>query len=90
MTAPWSKRRLGEVCEFLRGLTYAKGDEVEVSNNIVTRAPNIDLSTNSLDLTELKYIRNSLAVPPEKKDGSQSLVQGGGARCSGTLSPITP
>ena len=34
----WETELLGEVCEFQRGLTYAKGDEVDVSDNIVLRA----------------------------------------------------
>ena len=50
MKAGWEIKPLGEVCEFQRGLTYAKSDEVDVSNNIVLRATNIDLATNLLDL----------------------------------------
>jgi hypothetical protein len=41
--AGWQIKSLGEVCEFQRGLTYAKGDEVDASNNVVLRATNIDL-----------------------------------------------
>lgn len=65
---------LGEICDFQRGLTYAKTDEVEVSNNIVLRANNIDLSTNLLDLSELKYISDSVAVPASKKVKKDSLL----------------
>ena len=70
----WETKTLGEVCEFQRGLTYAKGDEVDVSNNIVLRATNIDLSTNLLDLTELRYISDSVAVPATKKVKKGSLM----------------
>jgi len=65
---------LGELCEFKRGLTYAKGDEVEVSDNIVLRATNIDLTTNLLDLTELKYISDKVVVPNSKKVKKDSLM----------------
>ncbi|MBK6554978.1 MAG: restriction endonuclease subunit S [Rhodocyclaceae bacterium] len=74
MKAGWAIKPLGEICDFQRGLTYAKTDEVEVSNNIVLRANNIDLSTNLLDLSELKYISDSVAVPASKKVKKDSLL----------------
>lgn len=70
----WQTKTLGEVCEFQRGLTYAKSDEADVSNNIVLRATNIDLATNLLDLAELKYISDSVAVQPSKKVKKNSLL----------------
>ena len=33
MRAEWAIKPLGEACEFQRGLTYAKTDEVDVSSN---------------------------------------------------------
>lgn len=39
---PWPKVRLGDVCEFYRGLTYSKKDEVPSSHNVVLRSNNID------------------------------------------------
>ncbi len=42
MKAGWAIKPLCEVCTLQRGLTYAKTDEVEESNNIVLRATNID------------------------------------------------
>lgn len=74
MKAGWKVQPLGEVCEFQRGLTYSKSDEVDVSNNIVLRATNIDLSTNLIDLTELKYISDSVPVQPSKKVRKNSLL----------------
>jgi type I restriction enzyme, S subunit len=74
MKAGWAIKPLGEVCEFQRGLTYAKTDEVDVSNNIVLRATNIDLATNLLDLAELKYISDSVAVQTSKKVKKNSLL----------------
>lgn len=74
MKAGWSIKPLGEVCEFQRGLTYAKTDEVDDSSNIVLRANNIDLGTNLLNLTELKYINDSVIVPASKKVKKYSLL----------------
>ena len=67
MKAGWQIKTLGEVCDFQRGLTYSKSDEVEFSENIVIRATNINLSTNLLDFTELKYINNNVVVQENKK-----------------------
>ena len=46
MKKVWEIRKLGDVCEFRRGLTYSKNDEVENSKNAVLRSNNIDLITN--------------------------------------------
>jgi type I restriction enzyme S subunit len=62
----WTTKPLAELCEFQRGLTYAKGDESEASQNVVLRANNIDLATNQLDFSELKYISDSVDVPANK------------------------
>ncbi|MCC6300268.1 MAG: restriction endonuclease subunit S, partial [Anaerolineales bacterium] len=70
----WKVERLGDVVEFQRGLTYSKKDEVESSSNIVLRANNVDLNTNALDFTELKYIKDKLIVPKEKKVAKGSLI----------------
>lgn len=59
-------QELGEVCSFQRGLTYAKGDEVELSDNVVLRANNISMATSALDFAELKYIKDSIAIPQSK------------------------
>jgi len=72
--AGWDTRPLGELCEFQRGLTYAKGDEVESSDNIVLRATNIDLQSNLLDFSELKYISDHVDVPDGKKVKKDSLM----------------
>ncbi|MCA1856426.1 restriction endonuclease subunit S [Massilia oculi] len=74
MKAGWMIKPLGEVCEFQRGLTYAKSDEVDVSNNVILRATNIDLSTNLLDLRELRYINDAVTVPASKKVKKNSLL----------------
>jgi type I restriction enzyme S subunit len=70
----WQVKTIGDVCEFQRGLTYAKGDEVDVSGNIVLRATNIDLATNLLIFGELKYISEKVVVPESKKVKKGSLL----------------
>ena len=74
MKAGWEVEPLGELCDFSRGLTYGKGDEVESSGNIVLRATNISLATNLLDFTELKYINDKVSVPQSKKVKKGSLL----------------
>ena len=74
MKLGWKTEPLGRLCEFQRGLTYAKGDEVDISDNIVLRATNIDLETNLLNFDELKYINNKVAVPDSKKVKKDSLM----------------
>ena len=74
MRSAWPGKSLGEVCEFQRGLTYAKGDEVDSSDSVVLRATNIDLATNLLDLSELRYISDRFEVPASKKVKKGSLL----------------
>ncbi len=74
MKRGWQTEPLGDLCDFRRGLTYAKSDEVEFSNNVVLRATNIDLSTNLLDFSELKYISDLVVVPDSKKVKKGSLL----------------
>lgn len=59
--------KLGEVCSFVRGLTYSKSDEVDFSSNVVIRANNIDLNTHELNFNELRYIDESIVVKDDKK-----------------------
>jgi len=70
----WKTAPLGDLCEFQRGLIYAKGDEVDVSANVVLRATNIDLMTNLLTFDELKYINDKVVVPDAKKVKKNSLM----------------
>ena len=74
MKKGWQTKTLGEMCEFRRGLTYAKGDEVGVSDNVVLRATNIALATNLLIFDELKYISEKVVVPESKKVKKGSLM----------------
>ena len=72
--ADWGTKPLGELCEFRRGLTYGKSDEVDVSSNVVLRANNVDLATYTLDLSDLRYISDSVSVPATKKVRRGSLL----------------
>lgn len=74
MKKGWQTKTIGDVSEFQRGLTYAKGDEVDVSDNVVLRATNIDLATNLLIFDELKYINDKVVVPESKKVKKGSLM----------------
>lgn len=49
MKQGWEIKRLEDVVEFQRGLTYSKKDEVDFSDNIVLRSNNVDLFRNQLD-----------------------------------------
>ena len=70
----WGTRPLGDLCEFQRGLTYGKSDEVDVSDNVVLRANNVDLTTHTLDLSELRFISDAITVPAGKKVRRGSLL----------------
>ena len=74
MKAGWNTEMLGDVCEFQRGLTYSKSDEVDLSGNVVLRAMNIDLASHVLDFSELKYISDEVVVPGSKKVRKGSLI----------------
>lgn len=82
MKKGWKIEPLGELCEFQHGLTYAKGDEVDVSDNVVLRATNIDLTTNLLNFDELKYISDKVVVPDSKevKKGSLMICTASGSK----------
>lgn len=70
----WESLPLGELCEFRRGLTYKKGDEVESGGTPVLRANNVDLARGELDLDEIRYIDPAIVVPEAKKVVAGSLL----------------
>jgi type I restriction enzyme S subunit len=74
MREGWELKRLGEVVDFLRGLTYSKNDEVDYSENIVLRSNNIDLLTNTLDLSDLKHINSQIEIAENKYVRKGSLI----------------
>ncbi|MCF7844033.1 restriction endonuclease subunit S [Candidatus Gracilibacteria bacterium] len=72
--ANWEIKKLSEVVDFQRGLTYSKNDEVDFSDNIVLRSNNVDLKTNSLDFDDLRYISNKIEIPESKKVTKGSII----------------
>lgn len=69
----WEIRKLGDLAELQRGLTYSKGDEVLFSSKCVLRSNNIDLESATLDLTELKYLRDDFTIPEDRKVKKDSI-----------------
>jgi len=58
---------LGELCEYIRGVTYSKSDEVDKDGLIVLRANNIDVNSGTIKLTELKRIKETVIVSDNRK-----------------------
>lgn len=62
--ADWGTKTLGELCEFQRGLTYGKSDEVDASKNVVLRANNVDLATHKqqafVDFVLAQYVKQGV------------------------------
>ena len=67
------KKRLGDIASFQRGLTYSKGDEAPLSSKCVLRSNNIDLDSSTLDLTEIKCLREDFVIPEDKKLKANSI-----------------
>ena len=71
----WEYKRLGEFCNFERGVTYSDKDESESpSNNIILRSNNIDLDTYSLNFSELKYLKPEFNISESKKLKANSIL----------------
>lgn len=66
-------KKLGDISSFQRGLTYKKDDEATLSSKRVLRSNNIDIDSSSLDLTEVKYLRDDFFIPEDKKLKSNSI-----------------
>lgn len=66
-------KRLGEIASFQRGLTYSKGDEAPLSSKCVLRSNNINLESSSLDLSEIKYLRDDFIIPEDRKLKANSI-----------------
>ena len=63
----WPMVKLGEVGDFVRGVTYDKTDESPVPTTVaVLRANNIDLVSHALNLTDIRYLREGVHLPAEK------------------------
>lgn len=56
-------RKLGEVCEYIRGITYNKSQEAkpnDINTIKVLRANNISVSTNTLNFSDIKEVNTSV------------------------------
>jgi type I restriction enzyme M protein len=64
----WTLVELGEVIEFVRGVTYSKNDESEEDDcKIVLRANNIDLSSGKIIFSDLKKVSGKLSFKESQK-----------------------
>lgn len=70
----WTYKKLEDVCDFSRGLTYKGKDEVGYSSNVVLRSNNVDLATYTLNLDDLKYIAEDITIPEDKFVKKNSLL----------------
>ena len=72
----------GEVCEYVRGITYNKSQEAKTANEDawrVFRANNITLSSNTLNYEDIKLVSKSVKVKE-----TQLLRQGDILICAGS------
>ena len=67
LPAGWKWALLGEVAKLVRGVSYTKKDEVHDDGHKVLRANNIAKERARLDLSEIKYVSDSLQFSPDKK-----------------------
>ena len=74
MKQGWQIKKLGCLCSFERGLTYSKGDEVSISTKGVLRSNNVDLSSNTLNFDEIKYLKDDIDIPVSKKVKRNSIL----------------
>jgi len=58
---------LKELCEYVRGVTYSKEDEVEDGGIGILRANNIDQSSGRLNFSEIKLVRSDLEFRNDQK-----------------------
>ena len=65
---------LGDLCQFRRGLTYKKSDEVASSRNAILRANNIAVETGEINLSDIRFIRNEIEIPNSKKVARNCLL----------------
>lgn len=63
--------RLGNVAQYVRGVTYSKNDEVNTGGVGILRSNNIDVKKSTIDLSNLKTIRSDA-----KLKESQRLIKG--------------
>ena len=65
--SPYPMTYMKEICELVRGVTYAKADEIESEGLKVLRANNIDRASFTLDLADIKMLSKSVNLDENKK-----------------------
>ncbi len=67
INSDWPLVELGEVCEFVRGVTYSKKNETTQELGVgVLRANNINID-NTINLNDIKYISKNVKLSDKKK-----------------------
>lgn len=66
--------KLGEICNFIRGVTYKKTDvSNDVTHNIILRANNININ-NSFNYKNLIYLRDDFVIHSEKLLNNEDIL----------------
>lgn len=78
-------RKLGEVCEYIRGITYNKSQEAkpnDINTIKVLRANNISVSTNTLNFSDIKEVISTVKYKKEQKlyKGDILICAGSGSK----------
>ena len=61
-------KALGELCEYVRGVTYNKSNETTLDNGFkILRANNIDISNNRLNFKDVKVISKDVKIKDAQK-----------------------
>ena len=61
-------KALGELCEYVRGVTYNKSNETTLDNGLkILRANNIDISNNRLNFKDVKVISKDVKIKDAQK-----------------------
>lgn len=75
MKHDWEYKKLGDICDFERGLTYSKNDESSLpTENKVFRSNNVDLETKKIVLDDLKYLVSDFVIPDTKMVKPQTIL----------------
>ena len=78
-------RKLGEVCEYIRGITYNKSQEAkpnDINTIKVLRANHISVSTNTLNFSDIKEVISTVKYKKEQKlyKGDILICAGSGSK----------
>ncbi len=65
---------LGDVAQYVRGVTYSKNDEVSDGGIGILRSNNINVKTNTIDLSNLKRIRSDAKIKETQRLTSGDIL----------------